>query len=50
VEYADAFLTDGPLTIAKLDAAFPNQPVYVNNISTLTGIVNTAGLKKLGFT
>ena len=50
VEYADAFLTDGPLTIAQLDAAFPNQPVFVNNISTLTGIVNTAGLKKLGIT
>ena len=49
-EYADAFLTDGPLTIEKLDKAFPNQPVFVNNISTLTGIVNTAGLKKLGFT
>ena len=49
-EYADAFLTDGPLTIAQLDQAFPNQPVFLNNISTLTGIVNTAGLKKLGFT
>jgi predicted amidohydrolase YtcJ len=49
-EYADAFLADGPLTIAQLDAAFPNQPVFINNISTLTGIVNTAGLKKLGFT
>ncbi len=49
-EYADAFLSDGPLTIAQLDAAFPNQPVFVNNISTLTGIVNTAGLKKLGIT
>ncbi|QWE08044.1 amidohydrolase [Polynucleobacter ibericus] len=49
-EYADAFLTDGPLTIAQLDAAFPDQPVFVNNISTLTGIVNTAGLKKLGIT
>ena len=47
-EYADAFLTDGPLTIAKLDEAFPNQPVFVNNISTLTGIVNSAGLRKLG--
>ena len=50
VEYADAFLTDGPLTIAQLDAAFPNQPVFVNNISTLTGIVNSAGLKELGIT
>ncbi len=49
-EYADAFLTDGPLTIEQLDQAFPNQPVFVNNISTITGIVNTAGLKKLGFT
>ena len=49
-EYADAFLTDGPLTIAQLDAAFPDQPVFVNNISTLTGIVNSAGLKKLGIT
>jgi predicted amidohydrolase YtcJ len=49
-EYADAFLTDGPLTITQLDKAFPNQPVFVNNISTLTGIVNSAGLKKLGIT
>jgi len=49
-EYADAFLTDGPLTIAQLDKAFPNQPVFINNISTLTGIVNSAGLKKLGIT
>ncbi len=49
-EYADAFLTDGPLTIGQLDEAFPNQPVFVNNISTLTGIVNSAGLKKLGIT
>ncbi|OWS69229.1 hypothetical protein CBI30_10765 [Polynucleobacter aenigmaticus] len=47
-EYADAFLTDGPLTIAQLDKAFPNQPVFVNNISTLTGIVNSAGLRRLG--
>ena len=49
-EYADAFLTDGPLTLAQLDAAFSNQPVFINNISTLTGIVNSAGLKKLGIT
>ena len=49
-EYADAFLTDGPLTIAQLDDAFPNQPVFVNNISTLAGIVNSTGLKKLGIT
>ncbi len=49
-EYSDAFLTDGPLTIAQLDKAFPHQPVFVNNISTLTGIVNSAGLKRLGIT
>ena len=49
-EYADVFLKDGPLTIEQLDKAFPNQPVFVNNISTIVGIVNTAGLKKLGFT
>jgi predicted amidohydrolase YtcJ len=49
-EYSDAFLADGPLTIEQLDKAFPNQPVFVNNISTIVGIVNTAGLKKLGFT
>jgi len=49
-EYANAFLTDGPLTIAQLDEAFPTQPVFVNNISTLTGIVNSVGLRKLGIT
>lgn len=48
--YADALLSDGPLTIADLDKAFPNQPVLVENISTLTGMVNSAGLKKLGIT
>lgn len=49
-EYSDAFLTDGALTIEQLDAAFPKQPVFVNNISTLTGIVNSVGLQKLGIT
>jgi len=48
--YAEALLSDGPLTIADLDKAFPNQPVLVENISTLTGMVNSAGLKKLGIT
>lgn len=48
--YADALLSDGPLTIADLDKAFPNQPVLMENISTLTGMVNSAGLKKLGIT
>ena len=48
--YADALLSDDPLTIADLDRAFPNQPVLMENISTLTGMVNSAGLKKLGIT
>ena len=48
--YADPLLNDGPLTIADLDRAFPSQPVLIANISTLTGIANSAGLKKLGIT
>lgn len=48
--YSDALLSDGPLTLADLDKAFPNQAVLIENISTLTGMVNTAGLKKLGIT
>ena len=48
--YAEAMLSDGGLTIADLDVAFPNQAVLLENISTLTGMVNSAGLKKLGIT
>lgn len=48
--YADAILSDGAISIQELDKAFPNQPVLIENISTLTGMVNTAGLKKLGIT
>ena len=48
--YADPLLSDGPLTLADLDKAFPTQPLLISNISTLTGIVNSAGLKKLGIT
>ena len=48
--YAEAMLSDGGLTIADLDAAFPKQAVLLENISTLTGMVNSAGLKKLGIT
>lgn len=48
--YADALLSDGPLTLADLDKAFPNQAVLMENISTLTGMANSAGLKKLGIT
>jgi predicted amidohydrolase YtcJ len=46
--YTAALLSDGALALEDLDNAFPNQPVLIENISTLTGQVNTAGLKKLG--
>jgi predicted amidohydrolase YtcJ len=48
--YSDALLSDGALTLAELDKAFPNTPVLIQNISTLTGMVNSQGLKKLGIT
>ena len=48
--HSDALLSDGPLSLSDLDKAFPKQPVLVSNISTLTGMVNSAGLKKLGIT
>jgi predicted amidohydrolase YtcJ len=43
-------LSDGGLSLAELDKAFPDQPLLIQNISTLTGQVNSAGLKKLGMT
>ena len=48
--YSDAMLSDGALSRADLDKAFPDQPLLIENISTLTGMVNSAGLKKLGIT
>jgi predicted amidohydrolase YtcJ len=48
--YSEALLSDGAITLAELDKAFPKTPVLLENISTLTGIVNSAGLKKLGIT
>lgn len=48
--YSDALMSDGPLSLSDLDTAFPNQPVLISNISTLTGLANSAGLKKLGIT
>ena len=48
--YSDAMLSDGAQSLADLDKAFPEQPVLVENISTLTGMFNSAGLKKLGIT
>ncbi len=48
--YSEAMLSDGALSLAELDKAFPDQPVLIQNISTLTGQVNSAGLRKLGIT
>lgn len=48
--YSDAMLTDGAPSLSDLDAAFPATPVMLANMSTLTGKVNSAGLKKLGIT
>ncbi|MFO1149528.1 MAG: amidohydrolase family protein [Alsobacter sp.] len=48
--YSDAMLSDGSPTLEQLDAAFPDVPVMLSNLSTLTGKVNSAGLAKLGFT
>jgi predicted amidohydrolase YtcJ len=48
--YSEAMLSDGGLSLAELDKAFPDQPLLIQNISTLTGQVNSAGLKKLGIT
>lgn len=48
--YSEAMLSDGGLSLADLDKSFPDQPLLIQNISTLTGQVNTAGLKKLGIT
>ena len=48
--YSEAMLADGGLSLVDLDKAYPDQPLLIQNISTLTGQVNTAGLKKLGVT
>jgi predicted amidohydrolase YtcJ len=48
--YSEAMLSDGGLSLTDLDKAFPDQPLLIQNISTLTGLVNSAGLKKLAIT
>lgn len=48
--YDAARLSDGALTLADLDAAFPAMPVMISTLSTLTGQVNGAGIAKLGLT
>lgn len=48
--YSDAMLSDGSPSLAELDAAFPDTPVMLSNLSTLTGRVNSAGLKALNYT
>lgn len=48
--YDAAMLSDGGLTLADLDAAFPDVPVIIATLSTLTGQVNSAGIARLGLT
>ncbi|WP_395687512.1 amidohydrolase [Aestuariivirga sp.] len=48
--YIAALLSDGPLSLADLDSAFPETPVMICTLSTLTGQVNSAGIAKLGLT
>ena len=48
--YIASMLADGPLTLADLDAAFPETPVMIATLSTLTGQVNSAGIARLGLT
>jgi predicted amidohydrolase YtcJ len=47
--FADV-LSDGALNLAELDAAFPDTPVMLVTLSTLTGQVNSAGIARLGLT
>lgn len=48
--YYAPLLSDGALTLADIDADFPDVPVMISTLSTLTGQVNSAGLAKLGIT
>jgi predicted amidohydrolase YtcJ len=48
--YFAELLSDGALTLADLDRAFPGTPVMISTLSTLTGQVNSAGLVRLGIT
>lgn len=48
--YAEALLDGGMPDLDELDAAFPETPVALANMSTLTGKLNSAGLRKLGIT
>ena len=48
--YDADMLSDGALTLADLDAAFPATPVMISTLSTLTGQVNGAGIARLGLT
>ncbi|MEI8178850.1 amidohydrolase [Aestuariivirga sp.] len=48
--YIASLLSDGPLSLGDLDAAFPETPVMIATLSTLTGQVNSAGIAALGLT
>ena len=48
--YYAALLADGALTLDDLDSAFPDTPVLISTLSTLTGQLNSAGIAKFGLT
>ena len=48
--YSETSLSDGALTLTDLDTAFPDTPVLISALSTLTGMVNSAGIRALGLT
>ncbi len=48
--YSETLLSDGAPTLADLDAAFPDTPVLIGTLSTLTGKINSAGMARLGLT
>ena len=48
--YSEAMLSDGAPSLEELDRAFPSTPLLLQDISTLTGKVNSAGLRALGIT
>jgi predicted amidohydrolase YtcJ len=48
--YSEDLLSDGGPTLADLDSAFPDTPVLIGTLSTLTGKANSAGMARLGLT
>lgn len=48
--YDATMLSDGGLSLTDLDQVFPDVPVIIATLSTLTGQVNSAGIARLGLT